>query len=104
MNPPQTIRSRRRRWFALGLIALVAVALERFRLSHGRYPDDLDELAPAFLAVLPADPYTAQPLRHQGTGADQPRLWSVGAEGVDDGGTIESDEVWLLPADPEALP
>ena len=85
-------------------LAVVAVALERFRCLHGRYPDDLDELAPAFLAVLPSDPYMAQPLLYQGTVADQPRLWSVGADGRDDNGTAGSDEVWLLRAGPERLP
>ena len=85
-------------------LAVVAVGLGRFRLLHGRYPDELAELVPAFLAVLPADPYTAQPFGYRLTDAEHPRLWSVGADGVDDGGTIESDEVWLLPADPEALP
>jgi hypothetical protein len=85
-------------------LAVVAVALERFRYLHGRYPDELHELAPAFLAEVPSDPYTAQPLRYQGTGADQPRLWSVGADGRDDGGTAGSDEVWLLRAGPERLP
>ena len=85
-------------------LAVVAVALERFRLLHGRYPAELVELVPALLAVLPPDPYTAQPFGYRLTDAEHLRLWSVGADGVDDGGTIESDEVWLLPADPEALP
>jgi hypothetical protein len=94
-----TVRTETRR-----RLAVVAVALERFRCLHSSYPDQLDELVPAFLAVLPADPYTAQPLRYQGTGADQPRLWSVGADGRDHNGTAGTDEVWLLRAGPERLP
>ena len=77
-------------------LAVVAVALERFRYLHGRYPDELDELAPAFLAVVPSDPYTAQPFGCRLTDAELPRLWSVGANGRDDDGTAGADEVWLL--------
>ena len=86
-----TVRTETRR-----RLAVVAVALERFRCLHGRYPDELNELAPAFLAVLPPDPCTAQPFGYRLTDPELPRLWSVGADGRDDDGTAGADEVWLL--------
>lgn len=41
--------------------AEVAVALRRYRLDRGAYPDDLSALAPAYLESLPIDPYTGVP-------------------------------------------
>jgi len=37
------------------------VALRRFRLDHGSYPDELSALAPAYVASLPIDPFTGRP-------------------------------------------
>jgi hypothetical protein len=39
------------------------LAAERFRLARGRWPDTLAELTPDFLASVPLDPATGQPLR-----------------------------------------
>jgi hypothetical protein len=41
--------------------AELAVALRRFRLDHGTYPDDLSALAPEYLASVPIDPFTGRP-------------------------------------------
>ena len=38
-----------------------AIALRRYRLAHGAYPDDLSALAPECLKALPIDPYTGKP-------------------------------------------
>lgn len=40
------------------------VALERHRLDHGAWPDDLGELVPAYLDDLPPDPFDGRPLRY----------------------------------------
>jgi len=66
-------------------LADLAVAAERHRLKHGRYPGKLDELAsdPAALAI--SDPFDGQPLRMvQADGGVV--LYSVGPDGKDDGG------------------
>jgi hypothetical protein len=42
--------------------AVTACALERHRLAHGNYPATLAELVPAFLATVPVDVFTGQPL------------------------------------------
>jgi hypothetical protein len=39
----------------------VAVALRRFELDRGHYPDDLSQLVPAYLTAIPTDPYTRKP-------------------------------------------
>jgi hypothetical protein len=41
--------------------AELAVALRRFRLDRGVYPDDPSVLVPRYLASLPIDPYTGRP-------------------------------------------
>jgi hypothetical protein len=41
--------------------AEIAVALRRYRLDHGAYPDTLALLAPAYLDALPLDPWTGEP-------------------------------------------
>ncbi len=43
------------------VLADCAVALERFRLRHGRPPESLAELVPDFLPMLPLDPFTDLP-------------------------------------------
>ena len=44
---------------ALGMTEL-AVALRRFRLAHGEYPDGLAALAPTYIATVPSDPLTGK--------------------------------------------
>lgn len=92
-------------------LARVAVALERHRLAHGRYPESLDALAPTFVAKLPPDVITGQPLKYR-RGADGSFvLYSVGWNETDDGGTVvmgkgktptidqdQGDWVWRYPA------
>jgi hypothetical protein len=39
----------------------LAVALRRFRLDHGTYPDELSALVPVYVARVPIDPFTGQP-------------------------------------------
>jgi len=41
--------------------AAVAIALRRYRIAQGTYPDDLASLAPEYLKALPIDPYTGKP-------------------------------------------
>lgn len=63
-----------------------ACALERYRLKHGRHPERLEDLVPAFLGAVPADPMDRKPLRYERLAGEEYRLWSVGLNGRDDGG------------------
>jgi hypothetical protein len=41
-------------------VAEIAVALRRFKLDRGDYPDDVSALVPGYLDQLPIDPYTGR--------------------------------------------
>jgi hypothetical protein len=89
--------------------ATLACALERYRLAHGRYPESLEVLMPEFVARLPRDIITGQPLKYRLNGTGQYILYSVGWNETNDGGAIaaiksgediaaeEGDWVWRLP-------
>lgn len=49
--------------------AAIAVALRRFRIDHGAYPNALDELAPTYLKTVPLDPFTTRQPEYERTGA-----------------------------------
>lgn len=66
-------------------VLLAQTAVEAYRLHRGRYPDQLDELVPDFLAAVPDDGYLPGPLRYRRT-ADSYVCWSVGPDLTDDGG------------------
>lgn len=93
-----------------------ALALERFRLARAAYPASLDELVPALLAGRPLDPLDGQPLRYRLRADGTYLLYSVGADGRDDGGDdrrklagdkpqflLGRDMVWPRAATPEEL-
>lgn len=90
-------------------LARVGCALERFRLTNGRYPERLDELAPKFLARVPKDVMSGEPLRYRREDGGRYVLYSVGWNEQDDGGEVamqrkssavnmeQGDWVWRLP-------
>ena len=66
--------------------ALVACALERYRLANGRYPQTLGALTPRFLEKIPADIIGGKPLNFQLRPDGQYVLYSIGWNERDDGG------------------
>lgn len=62
-----------------------AIAIERYRLSKGAFPERLEELTPAYLPATPVDPFDLQPLRYLQSEKGY-ILYSVGINGKDDGG------------------
>jgi len=45
-------------------VARAAIAVERYRLAHnGQLPETLDQTVPAFLPVVPTDPYSGRSIR-----------------------------------------
>ena len=75
-------------------LARVAIALERYRLAHGRYPDSLDALAPQFMEKIPHDIIDGQPLHYRLSDDGQFILYSVGWNETDDGGTVDLENGW----------
>jgi hypothetical protein len=59
-------------------LAIVACALERYRLARGGYPDDVTELAPQYLARIPRDPVDGQVLRYSRLAEGGFSLFSTG--------------------------
>jgi hypothetical protein len=101
-------------------LARVAIALERYRLAHGEYPESLDALAPQFIEKVPHDIIggqpsqgsgpASQPLHYRRTSDGQFVLYSVGWNERDDGGVVvlqkgstptvdinQGDWVWRYP-------
>ena len=67
-------------------LARTAIALERYRLAHGEFPEALDALAPQFIAKVPHDVIGGQPLKYRRTNDRQFVLYSIGWNEKDDGG------------------
>ena len=68
--------------------ALVACALEQYRLAHGQLPDTLDTLAPQFLRRIPNDVIDGKPLRYRKNSDGSYLLYSIGWNQTDDGGKV----------------
>jgi hypothetical protein len=63
----------------------VELALRCYRTEHGRGPDRLEQLVPDRLKRVPLDPFSGHPLIYRVSGTNW-LLYSVGPDGVDDGG------------------
>ena len=73
-------------------MAAVALALRLYELDHGRRPRELADLVPDYLPAVPLDPMAAndRPIFYL-PNAKQPILYSIGANGTDDGGAYVID-------------
>ncbi len=70
-------------------LAEVSLALAAYRADHGRYPPQLSVLCPKYLPELPKDPFSDGDFRYF-LRAENCILYSVGPNGVDDGGRTEA--------------
>jgi hypothetical protein len=81
---------------------LLACALERFRRKNGAYPEKLDALTPDFLTSVPLDPIDGLPMRYRRADDGGFKIWSIGADRIDEGGKLEegkssrSQPDWVL--------
>lgn len=71
---------------ALLRCTITALAVERYRLAKKEWPENLDNLCPKYLDHVLPDPFDGQPLKYR-IRDDGVTIYSVGAGGVDDGGT-----------------
>jgi hypothetical protein len=69
----------------------LAVAIARFRDKQGVLPSTLDELVPRFIDSLPIDPYSGKSLLYLNADANEYVVYSVGNNGLDDGGSSEPE-------------
>jgi hypothetical protein len=71
-------------------LAAVALAVRLLAVDHqGQLPATLDGLVPTYLVAVPDDPFSGRPFRYI-RDAKRPIVYSVGNDGIDDGG-IEED-------------
>ena len=86
----------------------VAIALERYRLANGHFPEALGALLPKFLEQIPHDVINGELFKYRLTKEGSFILYSVGWNQTDDGGTISQtpsgqpnpetgDWVWRYP-------
>ncbi len=88
ITPNAELEARRR-------AALTCLAIEQFRLRHaGKLPDKLEELTPVFISEVFQDPFDGEPLRYARL-SNGYRVYSVGSDGVDQGG-IEAGNRWTV--------
>lgn len=66
--------------------AIVACALERYRLALGKYPATATDLVPRFIETVPLDVCDGKPLKYRLPSESQFSLYSVGWNEKDDGG------------------
>ena len=91
--------------------AVVACALERFRLRTAQFPEALNGLVPDYMHAIPHDLVNGAPLRYRRESEGNYKLYSVGWNELDDGGLIvkkqgnsirrddeKGDWVWLTSA------
>lgn len=91
-------------------LATVACALERHRLAHGQYPEQLDPLVPRFITKIPTDVINGELLKYRREPDGTFVLYSVGWNETDDGGEVgltksgtgpdpnQGDWVWRYPS------
>jgi type II secretory pathway pseudopilin PulG len=72
-------------------LAVVALAIEKFKKSEGHFPENLEDLVPKFLPDLPVDPFDGATLRYRLIEKGY-LIYSVGTDGRDDGGLGKSAE------------
>jgi hypothetical protein len=83
--------------------ARVAIALERFRIAHGTFPEKLEELVPQYLSEAATSTRAKEPLIYRRVGGSY-ELYGVGKNRKDDGGRVDPklreskqlDDVWLF--------
>jgi hypothetical protein len=73
------------------MLMRIAIAISWYESERGAAPERLADLVPRYLPSVPSCPLTGKPLGYR-----DGRVWSVGKNGVDDGGVPGKDE------DPEA--
>ena len=70
-------------------MAAIALAIRLYEIDHARRPTELAELVPDYLDELPRDPMDPEGAAfHYLPDVEIPVLYSVGRNGVDDGGLV----------------
>jgi hypothetical protein len=65
----------------------LAIAIERYRRSHGELPRSLDDVSGAYIDSIPLDPFTGERILY-GWDEEGYVVYSVGHNRQDDGGYV----------------
>jgi hypothetical protein len=64
-----------------------ACAVERYGMAHGRLPETLGDLVPAFLPSIPTDPLTSEPLCYNQSETGSYLIYGTGWDQTDNAGS-----------------
>jgi len=90
-------------------LAITALAIRRYEVTHGKLPASTAELVPEFIPEVPAD-YTNGGVIQYATRDKSFKLWAIGIDGEDNGGSTKridrgspnwnrlADVTWPLPS------
>lgn len=70
-------------------VAQTGIAVQRWKIKHGKNPENLNQLVGEYLENLPTDPYDGKPLRYK-VSNEGFMVYSIGENKIDDGGTRKS--------------
>ena len=73
----------------------VAIALTLWKRRHGQWPEQLEQLVPELLPVVPPDRADGKPLRYV-VRDGQAVVYSIGQDRDDDGGRSTTDPDWAI--------
>ncbi len=79
-----------RRKHALIRCTITALAAERYRLTHNKWPVSLDKLCPQFLNGVPSDPFDGEPLRYRRV-EDGVIIYSISSDETDNDGNLDRE-------------
>lgn len=78
--------------------AIIACALDRYRLAQGHYPESVEQLTPDYLPAIPNDVVRGRPMLYENAGDEHFILRSVGPNEMDDRKKPFSDDwLWSFP-------
>jgi len=84
-------------------LTVTALALKRYQLTHGQYPAELSTLVPQFLSTVPQDPAGGKSLRYHLNPDGTFLLYSVGEDGIDNGGDTTPPKESTAQLDPKLI-
>ncbi len=70
-------------------LAPVAIALKRYQIKHGTFPDEVSQVVPEFLPQLPLSYFNAMVPKYRRLPEGSFKLWFYGLDGDDDDGRSE---------------
>jgi hypothetical protein len=81
----ENVERKHKRVIAHERLLMAELAVRCYQSEQGRLPPSLEQLVPTYLQQVPLDPFSGRPIIYHPQGTNW-LLYSVGEDGVDDGG------------------